>query len=223
MKLFGGGGPAPEPAEANSEGEAAMAEQGARQVLPEVQTYFESVETLAADRSAAVAAAAAKYPERYGYGEKARRQDRAHSEEVSKAYAAHTKAHAVAWGTLTASSDPLVKWIAENCADHCEEARCVLGILPATVDEIDDLAEREGWCRVWEDYRQRALDAGVLPGTTPPTQAMNAVFEQIDEENCCRMSSNSRRRIRRALDALIQESLAAAASAAEAKAVEVPA
>ncbi|MDQ1051757.1 hypothetical protein [Streptomyces sp. V4I2] len=192
-----------------------MAEQGARQMLPEVQKYFASVEAATTAQSAAEAAAGEKYPERHDHSDDGRRQFSAYYEEVDKAYAACADAQKTAWEALKASGDPLVKWIAENCAEYRAEAQHILPILPATADELDDLADTQNWCSVWGDFRQRAADAGVMPGITPPSPARKAVFERIDREGCCPMGPVSRRRIGQALDALIQEALTAEASAAE--------
>ncbi|MEV2236044.1 hypothetical protein AB0H69_46880 [Streptomyces phaeochromogenes] len=200
-----------------------MAEQGARQMLPEVQRYVESVETANAAQSAAVAAADTKYPERYGYGEEGRRQANSYSEEVNRAYTTRADVQEAAWSSLKTSSDPLVKWIAENCADYRQEAQCVLVALPATVGELDDLADQNDWCGVWGKFRQLAIDAGVVAAIVPPSPARKAVFERIDEEGCCRMGTVARRRIGKALDALIQEALSAAPSATDAESVDVSA
>ncbi|MFF7452223.1 MULTISPECIES: hypothetical protein [unclassified Streptomyces] len=139
-----------------------------------------------------MAAADKKYPERYGYGEDAQRQASAYSEEVRKAYATCTDAQEAAWGALKASSDPLVKWIAENCAGYRGEAQRILSLLPATVDELDDLAETNGWCSVWANFRQQAIDAGVVPGIKPLSPARKAVFERIDQEGCRLMQPGAR-------------------------------
>ncbi|WP_190086382.1 hypothetical protein [Streptomyces longisporoflavus] len=200
-----------------------MAEQGARQMLPEVQTYIQSVEAATAAQSAAAVAADQKYPERYGYGENSRSQASAYSEEIRKVYDTGAETLEAAWNALKTSGDPLVKWIAENCGEYRAEARCILAALPATVDELDDLAEANDWCRVWGSFRQQAIDAGVMPGITPPSPARKAVFERIDQESCCRMEAGARRRIGEALDALIKEAMTTEASAAEAKAPQVPA
>ncbi|TLS45806.1 hypothetical protein FE633_13710 [Streptomyces montanus] len=199
-----------------------MAEQGARQMLPEVQKFVESVEAAIAARVATVEAAEQKYPERHSCGEVGRREYNAYSEEINKAYAKCSGVQAAAWGALKVSSDPLVKWIAENCTEYREQAQSVLAALPATVDELDDLADKNDWCSVWDEFRRQAINAGVMPGIKPPSPAMKAVFERIDREGCCPMDPGARRRIGKALDALIQEALTAA-SATEAKAVEVTA
>ncbi|MCQ8836093.1 hypothetical protein [Streptomyces malaysiensis] len=192
-------------------------------MLPEVRKYVESVEASLTARRASMDAAHEKYPKRHGYGEDARRQEIAYNEEVNNAYATCSNVQADAWSALKASGDPLVRWIAENCADYPVEARCVLSALPATVAELDDLAGKMDWCHVWNDFRQQALDAGVMPGIKPPSPAMKAVFERIDRENCCPMSRGARQRIGEALDALVQETLTSADSATEARTAKAPA
>lgn len=176
---------------------------------PEVRKYVESVDAAQAARGAAVAAAEEKYPGRSGYGEDARRQALAFNKEVDAAQAACQDALGGAWGGLKASGDPLVKWIAENCDGYQEQARQVLTALPATLGELDDLAVEKDWCTVWDDFRQQAIEAGVMPGVTPPSPARRAVFDQIDEESCCRLGPRARRRVDEALDALIEEALTA--------------
>ncbi|MWA07648.1 hypothetical protein [Streptomyces sp. BA2] len=110
-----------------------------------------------------------------------------------------------------------MKWIAENCAEYREQAQCILAVLPATVEELDDLADTNEWCPVWDAFRREAIDAGVMPGVTPPSPARKAVFERINEESCCRMDRRVMRRIDKALDALVHEVLTGSGSATEAK------
>ncbi|MGW6275708.1 hypothetical protein [Streptomyces sp. NPDC055060] len=200
-----------------------MAEQTARQMLPEVKEYVEIFEAAISTRNAVEDAAGVKYPDRYGYGENARRQADAYREEVNQAYDTCAAVQAEAWEALKVSGDPLVKWIAENSVAYREQARCVLVALPATIDELDDLADGNDWCGVWDEFRQQAIAAGVVPGSTPPSPARKAVFERINEESCCRMDTKATRRIDKALDALVHEALAGPGSAMAAKAGEVPA
>ncbi|MCX4862446.1 hypothetical protein [Streptomyces canus] len=200
-----------------------MAEQEARRMLPDVQKYIESLDAAVTAREAAVKAAGEKYPQRFGYSEDNRRQALAYDNTVDTAYAECESNRATAWEALKASSDPLVKWIAENCASYKAEAHSVLSALPATVSELDDLADRKDWCGVWDTFRQRAIDAGVMPGVTPPSPARQAVFDLIDRESCCPMGTRTKQRVGKALDALIQEAVSTTASATEAKTAEAPA
>ncbi|MFD4635421.1 hypothetical protein ACFVYR_37705 [Streptomyces sp. NPDC058284] len=189
-----------------------MADQEARQMLPEVQKYIETIEAATTARTAAVEAARAKYLEPESRNEVTQTQRSAYGKEVDEAYAVSAQAREAAWEALKASGDPLVQWIAENCADYRDEAQHILALLPATADEMDDLANTRDWCGVWGEFRLRAIDAGVMPGVCPPSPARKALFEQIDQESCCGMKPSAQRRIGKALDALIQEVQAAEAS-----------
>lgn len=76
---------------------------------------------------------------------------------------AREAAHAAAWDALKASaSTPLVRWIAENCADEKSAALKALALLPAPMSALDALAVREDWCGMYGRYRAAAKAAGVL-------------------------------------------------------------
>ncbi|GHC88559.1 hypothetical protein [Streptomyces flavofungini] len=195
-----------------------MTEQEARKMLPDVRTFCETLDALRAVRKAAGQAAAEKYPQRFGdptgtHGAaECRRQLDAFAEEMAKADVAEAKGERAAWSTLAASSDPLVKWIAENCTRYAREARQVLTALPATIGELDRLADEHDFCGAWEDYRWEAAEAGVIPHRKPQSPARRAVFELLDQEGCCHLTSDSKWRLDAALDALIQEATTGAAT-----------
>lgn len=73
------------------------------------------------------------------------------------------EADRAAWNALLASSHPLVAWIAKNCLDRKYHAGIILKALPASMDDLNGIAEREGWCYEWNELRDRADAAGVLP------------------------------------------------------------
>lgn len=82
-------------------------------------------------------------------------------------YAAYEAAVDVARDALAASTtDPLIRWIAEHVRDYEREARIVLEALPASMAELDQLANDKGWCGDWERLRRTARAAGVLPVET---------------------------------------------------------
>lgn len=70
---------------------------------------------------------------------------------------------------LRASSDPLVAWIAANCVNYVDEAAQVLIALPASMDDLDTMARDMGWCGVWQQFREEAEEAGVLPAEPEAT------------------------------------------------------
>lgn len=188
-----------------------MTDQEAPRVAPQgVTEYFAAVEAANATHRADLSALLAKYPDRYGNGDEALAQRHAVREGRRLIEDHYIAAAEAAWSALKASSDPLVKWIAENCGDYRSEAATVLEALPATPEELDDLAGEEEWCETWDSFRNRATDAGVLPEAGPRSKARTALFDQIDDETCCRLDAGARRRVAEALDTVIQEALEAA-------------
>ncbi|MFJ8158538.1 hypothetical protein [Streptomyces sp. NPDC094468] len=190
-----------------------MSQQETRPMLPEVQKYVTAVNSAVAAQRDATRAACEKFPDRHDLTSEGRAQYDAYSLEVRAAITAVEESRAAAWQDLKSSSDPLVKWIAEHCESFPDQANAVLTALPATVEELDALAKREGWCEVWDNFRDQAREAGVMPGVEPPSAARVAVFARIDAEGCCPMGPSSRRRIGIALDALVTEALVTATSA----------
>ena len=64
-------------------------------------------------------------------------------------------------------ADPLAAWIVEYAMPSYEaEALAVLRTLPATMDQLDALADERGWCNAWADQVAAARVAGVLPAVT---------------------------------------------------------
>jgi len=90
-----------------------------------------------------------------------------------------------AWNALKQCSDPLVSWIVDNCKDYQLEARAVLKALPATVEELDRLAEDEGWCHIWDNFRAQAAEDGAivlpqLPGAREDLIRWARVEQELD-------------------------------------------
>jgi len=77
------------------------------------------------------------------------------------AWEAYDAVRRSAWEAL-ACGDLLVDWIIENASVHKVEAIEVLGALPATLAELDALAEAAEWCEKWDALRAAAICAGVI-------------------------------------------------------------
>jgi hypothetical protein len=69
------------------------------------------------------------------------------------------------------ASDPLVRWIGSNCWEYLIEALEVLRRLPAPMAELDALASERGWCGAWQEFKDEARQAGVLPDGAPQEAA----------------------------------------------------
>jgi hypothetical protein len=75
----------------------------------------------------------------------------------------HRETVLAAWQRLATSGDQLVAWIATNVdVDYQHQAIKILRELPAPLGKLDKIAGAEGWCHIWEDYRTRAIAAGVV-------------------------------------------------------------
>lgn len=130
-------------------------------MLPEVKQFVAALEAAAEKKAAAVAALNTKCDYTV------QSQDCPHCIAMKPSQAEYGRAADAAWNELAASTDPLVRWIAENCREYAEEAQIVLEALPASMDELDGIARGEGWCDVWRRFVRKAREADVLPECTP--------------------------------------------------------
>lgn len=71
-------------------------------------------------------------------------------------------AEGAAWSAMRDASDPLLRWIAENCEEYQAAALEVVRALPADMDTLNALAREKDWCGVWDDFKDAARAAGVL-------------------------------------------------------------
>jgi len=142
----------------------------------EVEQYIATAEAVRSTYSEQYRAARNKYNAReIGYDEMRTSQD---AEQRIWQVATNE-----AWNALKACSDPLVSWIVDNCKDHQSQATAVLEALPATVEELDRLAEDENWCQIWDNFRARAAEDGaiVLPQLSTAREALIR-WAQFSEE-----------------------------------------
>jgi hypothetical protein len=86
-----------------------------------------------------------------------------------------------AWAKLQESNDPLVRWIGANCKDYQREATFVLEALPASMDDLESLAESHDFCGIWRRMVESARAAGVLPAGDPVSEAQRAVVTWVQE------------------------------------------
>lgn len=68
-----------------------------------------------------------------------------------------------AWVDMaTKTSDPLALWIIKNCSERQEEALIVLEALPASLEELNEIANEYGWCGDWDEFVAQAQADGVI-------------------------------------------------------------
>lgn len=77
-----------------------------------------------------------------------------HSMAYSKEYRAvddrRVSALKAAWSTLCRSEDPLLAWVTGHCAGFRGPIEAALRIMPASLDDLDELAAEQDWCCVWD-------------------------------------------------------------------------
>jgi len=130
-------------------------------MLPEVETFFNA-------RNTAITT----------YDDELRRARREYDQETIS-YAAYeakranlrerrAQAFADAKTEILKSDDKLVRYIInELFANYSSFCTIVLEALPASMSELNALAEHHGWCSEWEQLLGPARQAGVLPAITP--------------------------------------------------------
>jgi hypothetical protein len=134
----------------------------------EVQHYIDAEAAAQAKLGVGQVEIGTRYPNRHGLGRDAAQEYQDYSRELDAVYDVYKIARNTAWQGLKESTDPLVRWIAENCKDYQGEAISILRALPASLDDLDTIAYDASWCSVWGEFREAAERAGVLPGVTPP-------------------------------------------------------
>lgn len=70
-----------------------------------------------------------------------------------------------AWDELKKSDNKLVAWIANNSGisdGYRGHASLILRELPASLDTLDNVARKNNWCPVWNDFRAEALADGAI-------------------------------------------------------------
>lgn len=127
-------------------------------MLPEVQEYFDEVERAAKKRDQLINEARAKYDQwsdNYYFATNAANDDFAVAKNMALRNLRATTKH------------PVVRYMATHPdiagnAYHWRHAEQILRILPATIPEIEKLAEKGSWCIVWNQFRNEALKRGAL-------------------------------------------------------------
>lgn len=125
-------------------------------MLPEVETFTAAYNEAHTTYNDAYEALRKEYNGLYGidrepFYNKCSELERARNEKI-----------VAAWNALGESTDPVVKFIAENCQNYASEAIEVLKALPATLDQLEKVADELDWCGVWGRFVDRAIEAGVF-------------------------------------------------------------
>lgn len=144
----------------------------------------------------------------HGWGSNAEREaERTRRRLREEAGTVRAKAYADAWAALAEIPDPVAQWIVDNCKENTYEAIKVLPHLPATLTELDDLADQLDFCSVWDRYRIAALRAGVFAEAKMTPE--RADLHEIVRDNLGTLRGRKRTKFDALIDALIKAEITA--------------
>lgn len=132
------------------------------------------------------------------------------SREVAEAREIRNRGYSDAWLALAKidggdpAADKIAAFIVANCRDNKSEGLRVIGSLPATLDELDELATELDWCAVWDWYRIQALRAGVF--SESPMTPHRADLHETMRERLGPLRGRQRTKFDALVDKLIAES-----------------
>jgi hypothetical protein len=92
------------------------------------------------------------------------------------------KSLASEWQAMKTSPDPLVAFIIDNCGDYRNQAIEVLRELPADYEKLERIAADQDWCSVWDNYLDKAVEAGVVRGAPVMSHARRELLKWFREE-----------------------------------------
>lgn len=114
---------------------------------------------------------------------------------------------------LKASDDKLVAFIAGRPMDeYLDHAMIILEALPATREQLEELARANDWCGEWDKFVRMADRAGVLPDAVQRTDEYYAARDKV--ANCFGRGREANEWTK-ILDAAVAAEVKAALAAAE--------
>lgn len=105
-------------------------------------------------------------------------------EEARKWNAKLNKAHHERCEKLrTETTDPMIPWMIDNLGDYTSYMDDVLQILPATIDQIEELANANNWCGEFDTFLGQAIATGVVkadPNTIDVSELVSWVSSEFE-------------------------------------------
>jgi len=138
-------------------------------MYPEVEAYLKGHEVAAGTYSRTVRAARNTYNQRTdsSYGPRTQHWD-VYNLAVAEALKLYDSAKCAARDALSRHSDPVVQFIVEHSlSGYPNQSELILRALPATFQELQEIAEEHDWCDDWDSFVDEAAEAGVYPKAFP--------------------------------------------------------
>jgi len=110
------------------------------------------------------------------------------------------------------TTDPVVRWLVKNLSAYPTYVNEVLPILPATREQLEDLANTHEWCDEFDSFLEQATEAGLIPPPVESSSDAGELITWISEEY-----DVYERRIRRRIQGMVDEIVAKALADKEAE------
>jgi hypothetical protein len=104
------------------------------------------------------------------------------------------------------TKDPMIVWMMDTIRDYWGYIEAVLPLIPATREQLEDLANRQDWCTEFDAFMDQAETAGIIPPANPKfdaTDLIEWVAERTDE-----YPRRVRREIEDMVNAIVEKALA---------------
>lgn len=143
-----------------------------------------------------------KYREAYAEWDKKYRA--AHTENHERYRAVMGEARKV---LRTKTRDPIIRWMLTSIEDYDPYIETVLPILPATREQLEELATQNDWCSQFDHFMEEATKAGILPPADPSEPDVSELVQWIADETD-EYPRNIRRRVQGMVNKIVEKALA---------------
>lgn len=128
-------------------------------LVPEAANFLAELDRIQRSREESMR----EHDERYALGRESTERTQARRAIIQN----HNDKIEQAWGNLKTSRHRLLAWIANNVSEeYRDQAKSIIGQLTLTprytLDSLNAFASTKSWCDVWDDFRDRAIAAGVI-------------------------------------------------------------
>lgn len=139
---------------------------------------------------------------------------RAHSKWREKFNADYRAAETIYRGKVRAAraklrattKDPMIQWMMDNIEDYWSYIEAVLPILPATREELENLATQHDWCSEFDGFMDQATEAGIVPERNEQYDASELVEWVANEYDV--YEREVRREIQSRVNKIVEKALA---------------
>lgn len=107
------------------------------------------------------------------------------------------------------TEDPMLIWMMDNIEDYWSYIETVMPILPATREQLENLADEHDWCSEFDGFMERATEAGIVPPVQDPYNTSELV-EWVVNRDYDDNDRTARRQIQARVNQIVEKALAVA-------------